>query len=84
MKYNGNAGIPFPTKQRNEPSSWDKEGKPGLLLSCGGTLVVPSSGDGYVGEILEVPQGCQGPFRGLREKWDFSRDASKEKGLITL
>ena len=33
--------IPFLTKQRNGTSSRDEEGKPGLFLSCGGTLNVP-------------------------------------------
>ena len=30
-----------------------------------------SSGDGYVGELLELHQGCQGPFRGSRGKVGF-------------
>ena len=30
-----------------------------------------SSGDGYVGELRELPQGCQGPFRGSRGKVRF-------------
>ena len=30
-----------------------------------------SSGDGYVRELLELPQGCQGPFRGSRGKVGF-------------
>ena len=30
-----------------------------------------SSGDGYVWELLELPQGCQGPFRGWRVKVGF-------------
>ena len=33
--------IPFLTKQRNGTSSRDEEGKPGLFLSCDGTLSVP-------------------------------------------
>ena len=40
LRYDGNAGIPFPTKKGNEPSSQDEEGKPGLFLSFGRTLVV--------------------------------------------
>ena len=31
-------------------------------------MVFLSSGDGYGGELLELPQGCQGPFRGSRGK----------------
>ena len=53
MRLNGNAGIPFPTKQGKGPSSRDEEGKTGLLLSRGGTLGVP----------LELQWGFQGPFR---------------------
>ena len=34
-------GIPFQKKQGNRPSSRDEEGKPGLVLSCGGKLGVP-------------------------------------------
>ena len=34
------AGIPFPMKQGNGPSSRDEEGKTGLFLRCGGTLAV--------------------------------------------
>ena len=29
------------------------------------------SGDGYVGELLELHQGCQGPFQGSRGKVGF-------------
>ena len=36
-----NAGNPFPVKQGNGTSSRDKDGKPGLFLSYGGTLGVP-------------------------------------------
>ena len=30
-----------------------------------------SSGQGYIGELLELPQGCHGPFRGSRGKVRF-------------
>ena len=42
----------------------------GLFLSCGGKLSVflewrrVCRGDGYVGELLELPKGCQVPLRG--------------------
>ena len=36
-----------------------------------GPSVFLSSEDGYVRELLELPQGCQGPFRGLRGKVGF-------------
>ena len=62
LRCDRNAGIPFPKKQRNEPSSRHKEGKMGLLLSFAGPLVFLSSGIGYVGELLELHQGCQRPL----------------------
>ena len=34
----------------------------GALLDVGGSLVLLSIGDGYVGELLELQQGCEGPF----------------------
>ena len=43
-------------------SSRDEEGKPRLFLIVAGPLVFLSSGDRYVGELLEFPQGCQGPL----------------------
>ena len=41
-------------------SSWEAE--PGLLLMWAELSCFLSSGDGYVGEILELQQGCEGPF----------------------
>ena len=38
----------------------------GAPLDVGGTLVLPSSGDGYVGELLELQEGCEGPFGSSR------------------
>ena len=49
-----------------------------------------SSGDGYVRELLELHQGCQGPFEAQERRWDFSRDAtlkrasSRIEGRISL
>ena len=44
-----------------------------------------SNGDGYVGELLELHQGCQGPFRGSRRKVGFlSRRHSGEGPHLTL
>ena len=37
-------------------------GNMGFLLSLRGTSVFLSSGDGYVGDLLELQQGCEGPF----------------------
>ena len=51
-----------------------RERIPPLELGCGngapldvvGTLVLLSSGDEYVGELLELQQGCEGPFGSAR------------------
>ena len=67
MRCNGNAGIPFPMKQGNGPSSRD-EGKMGLFLSCGGTLSVPLKWRRVCRRTLDLHQGCQGHFRGSRGK----------------
>ena len=34
----------------------------GATLDMGGTLGFLLSGDGYVGELLELQQGCEGPL----------------------
>ena len=39
-----------------------------------------SSGDGYVGELLQLHQGCQGPFRGSRGKVGFLSRRRSGKG----
>ena len=38
----------------------------GAPLDVGATLVLPVNGDGYVGELLELQQGCEGPFGSSR------------------
>ena len=38
----------------------------GAPLDLGGTLVLLPSGDGYVGELLEFQQGCEGRFGSSR------------------
>ena len=38
----------------------------GAPLDVGGTIVLPSSGDGYVRELLELQQECEGPFGSSR------------------
>ena len=42
------------------------EGETGLLWMCAGLSCFLSSGDGYVGELLELQQGCEGPFGSSR------------------
>ena len=42
-----------------------------MFLSCG---------KGYVGESVELPQGCQGHFRGSREKVGYLSTSRSRKG----
>ena len=42
-----------------------------------------SSGDGYVGELLELPQGVKDPLEVPEVRCDYPRDASAEMGLIS-
>ena len=43
-----------------------KEAETGLLWMWAGLSCFLSSGDGYVGELLELQQGCEGPFGSSR------------------
>ena len=51
-------------------------------MSAGGSRFL-SSGDGYVGELLELQQGCEGPLEVPDVRCDKPRDASLEMGLIS-
>ena len=42
------------------------EAETGLPWMWAGLSCFLSSGDGYVGEILELQQGCEGPFESSR------------------
>ena len=42
------------------------EAETGLLWMWEGLSWFLSSGDGYVGELLELQQGCEGPFGSSR------------------
>ena len=55
------AGNSFPTTQERIPPL-ELGGGNGAPLDVGGTFVLLLSGDGYVGELLELQQGCEGPF----------------------
>ena len=57
-------------RRENRGSAWVVAG-PSVFLS---------SGDGYVGELLELPQGCQRPFRGSRGKVGFLSRHCSGKG----
>ena len=43
------------------------EAETGLLCMWAGLSRFLSSGDGYVGELLELQQGCEGPFGSSRD-----------------
>ena len=45
---------------------WSSEAETGLLWIRAGLSCFLSSGDGYVGELLELQQGCEGPFGSSR------------------
>ena len=68
LRCDGKAGIPFPRKQGNGPSSQDEEGKMGLFLRVAGPSVFLSSRHGYVRELLEL---YQGPFQCSRRNVEF-------------
>ena len=42
------------------------ESETGLLWMWAGLSCFLSSGDGYIGELLELQQGCEGPFGNSR------------------
>ena len=42
-----------------------------------------STGDGYIGELLELQQGCEGSFGIPEVRCDLPRDASEEMGLMS-
>ena len=45
---------------------WIYQAETGLLWMWAGLSCFLSSGDGYVGELLELQQGCEGPFGSSR------------------
>ena len=53
-----------PRRERIPPL--ELAGGNGATLDMGGTLGFLLSGDGYVGELLELQQGCEGPFGSSR------------------
>ena len=46
------------------------EAETGLLWMWAGVSCFLSSGDGYVGKLLELQQGCEGPFGNSRGQVD--------------
>ena len=58
LRCDGNAGNSFPSTQGKDPSI-ELGGGNGAPLDVGGLSCFLSSGDGYVGELLELQQGCE-------------------------
>ena len=65
LRCDGNTGNIFRSTQGKDPSI-DLAGGNGATLDMGGTLGFLLSGDGYVEELLELQQGCEGPFGSSR------------------
>ena len=80
MICDGKAGNPFLMKRGKEASYRGEEWETGLLLSYVRTLRVPLSWKRVHQELLELPQGCQGPFRGSRGKVGFLSRSHIGKG----
>ena len=71
MRCNGNAGILSRQSREMDPHLEMRRENWGSSCVVAGPLVFLSSGDGNAGELLELPQGCQGPFRRSRGKVGF-------------
>ena len=56
----------FPKKAAKGSLILSYEADTGLLWMWAGPSCFLSSGDGYVRELLELQQGCEGPFRSSR------------------
>ena len=65
LRCDGNAGNSFLTTQKSIPPL-ELAGGNGATLDMRGTLGFLLSGDGYVGELLELQQGCEGPVGSSR------------------
>ena len=74
------AGVPFLTKQGYGPSSRDEETITGLFLNCDWTLSITLEGEGYVEELPELRQGCQGTFLVSRRNVGFLSRRCRGKG----
>ena len=57
----------FPEHPGKGSLLWSYEAETGLLWMWAELSCFLSSGDGYVGELLELQQGCEGPFGSSRD-----------------
>ena len=65
LRCDGYTGNSFPTTQGKIPPL-DLGGGNGAPLDVGGLSCLLWSRDGNVGELLELQQGCEGPFGSSR------------------
>ena len=80
MRCDGNTRIPFPTKQGNGSSLGMRRENRGSSSVVAGPSVLLLSGDRYYGELPELPQGCQGPFRDSRGTVGYLSRRQSRKG----
>ena len=64
MRRDGREFFPDDEGKGSLFSSYEAE--KGLLWIWAGPLCILPSGDGYVAELLELHQGCEGPFGSFR------------------
>ena len=85
LRGNGNIRIPFLTKQGNRPSSQVEEGENGALLELWHETRCSSGVDRYLGDLSELHQGFQVPFRVSRGNVGFLlRHCSGKGPRLTL
>ena len=73
----------FPDHAGKESLVSSLEAETGLLWMWSGLSCFLSSGDEYVGELLELQQGCEDPLEVPEFMCDLPGDASVEMGLIS-
>ena len=56
----------FPDHAGKGSLLWIYQAETGLLWMWAGLSCFLSSGDGYIGELHELQQGCEGPFGSSR------------------
>ena len=83
LSCDGNVGIPFQRKQRNEPSSRDEKWKRAQIEVYSETRCSSLVGLGMLGNFLSCIKGVKYPFMFQEGTWYFSRDTALEKGLIS-
>ena len=70
LRCDRHAGNSFPKNAGKGFLLSSYEAETGLLWMWAGLSCFLSSEDGYVGELLELQQGCEGPFGSSRGQVD--------------